>query len=675
MYVQDSSEKTLKDGKRIYYMCHRSYAPKLVDKSKRNSKKPGTNKINSACPSTLTITKREMGVFATFYPKHLGHACEIGRMRLHLQDRSIIAGKLAEGVPVKRILQDVRDSASTSSFNRIHLLEQKDLHNIKRDFSIGYPMKRHENDAISVKLWVNEMEKDTVENPVLYFKQQGEEDVRLNKEDFLLIIMTKFQKRELLKFGHKKVCIDGTHGLNQYDFQLFTLMVVDEFDSGVPVSFCFSNRGDTEIFEILFECIKSKVGTLKPEVFMSDDAQQFYNAWKNVMGEVSHQLLCSWHVLRNWSKNLNKITSQDKREIVFKTLKILQTELNVEYFHLGLQKFISDLEADEDTYAFKEYFVKHYADRYKMWAYCFRLHVGINTNMYLESLHKTIKHHYLEGKQCKRLDKTINALMNLLRDKMFQKIIKVEKGKKTTKVSRIQESHMKLKTITSVKFMSDENGWQVLSSNFEHTYFVENQSNTCPQDSCALRCTDCNICIHSYKCSCIDNVIYFNICKHIHAVHSSQQMLHSEHNHVQAVDTEKGISSDVSEIEIPLVASQSAINEHQEVQSKLQLLLGMSEKVKLLPEAKQKIMKHLDAVITIMNQNIHYDTKNSLNTNKNVEKQARYFSTKKKKLVTSEQIQISNAESDSIKEYLRSSEVKAPIIHSKFDHTYNKINK
>lgn len=35
------------------------------------------------------------------------------------------------------------------------------------------------------------------------------------------------------------------HGLNNYDFELTTIMVVDEFGEGVPVAFMFSNRKDT----------------------------------------------------------------------------------------------------------------------------------------------------------------------------------------------------------------------------------------------------------------------------------------------------------------------------------------------------------------------------------------------------------------------------------------------
>jgi hypothetical protein len=73
----------------------------------------------------------------------------------------------------------------------------------------------------------------------------------LDVTDFALITMTSFQSQQLLKFEHDKVCLDGTHRTNSCDFQLYTLMTVDEFGSGCPVAFCFSNRADETIFNLL----------------------------------------------------------------------------------------------------------------------------------------------------------------------------------------------------------------------------------------------------------------------------------------------------------------------------------------------------------------------------------------------------------------------------------------
>lgn len=79
---------------------------------------------------------------------------------------------------------------------------------------------------------------------VLYYKGQDQDDIYLNKTDFALIIMTKFQERQLQKFGPGNICIVSTHGTNGYDIQLYTIMTVDEFGCGCPRCSLFfkSNR-------------------------------------------------------------------------------------------------------------------------------------------------------------------------------------------------------------------------------------------------------------------------------------------------------------------------------------------------------------------------------------------------------------------------------------------------
>jgi hypothetical protein len=84
----------------------------------------------------------------------------------------------------------------------------------------------------------------------------------LSKHDFALILMTKFQQETLQNFGRDKICVDGTHGTNAYDIQLYTVVTIDEFGSGCPVAFCLSNRSDELIFQLFFEKIKFNVGVI-----------------------------------------------------------------------------------------------------------------------------------------------------------------------------------------------------------------------------------------------------------------------------------------------------------------------------------------------------------------------------------------------------------------------------
>lgn len=116
-------------------------------------------------------------------------------------------------MPLERVLDDIR--SNTGEFSRIHLLTKRDLHNIKRDFCLAGSEKYHENDAVSVRIWVELMKKIGGDNPVVFYKDQGEKGIEdFKEEDFCLILMTKFQEKMLKEFGHEKLCVDSTHGTN-----------------------------------------------------------------------------------------------------------------------------------------------------------------------------------------------------------------------------------------------------------------------------------------------------------------------------------------------------------------------------------------------------------------------------------------------------------------------------
>lgn len=134
----------------------------------------------------------------------------------------------------------------------------------------------------------------------------------------------------------------------------------------------------------------------------------------------------------------------------------------------------------------------------------YRQYVGINTNMYLESLYKTIKYLYLEGKKCRRLDKSLNALLEFVKRQNFWGSYKVFKEQiifKKYKDQREPEEAMILEL--------EEGQWLVSSSTtINLNYLVEKfpQETNCSQESCHLELEPCNICIRSYRCSCLNNI-------------------------------------------------------------------------------------------------------------------------------------------------------------------------
>lgn len=106
---------------------------------------------------------------------------------------------------------------------------------------------------------------------------------------------------------------------------------------------------------------------------------------------------------------------------VYRELRTLMQETDVNAFSLMIEKCINNILADPDTFEFGKYFQMQYANKVTSWAYAYRLNSGLNTNMHIERMHRTIKYMYLKGKNIKRLDKAIHAILRFVRDKMFQR--------------------------------------------------------------------------------------------------------------------------------------------------------------------------------------------------------------------------------------------------------------
>lgn len=167
---------------------------------------------------------------------------------------------------------------------------------------------------------------------------------------------------------------------------------------------------------------------------------------------------------------------------------------------------------------FKEYVNDYYVknNSLKLWACCYGLHSGINSNISLENCNKDLKYQHLQGNKFMRMDKAIFAKVNLIRDKMHVLIIKKTKGKITSKLRLLRKVHIKSLAIELGHVWSvSENTWEVLSSTLTELYCVRKIKDC---RTCNLKCVHCSTCIHEFSCTCFVNVIKNNMCKHIHVV-------------------------------------------------------------------------------------------------------------------------------------------------------------
>ena len=466
---------------------------------------------------------------------HYGHTTELGHLRMSQSTRANIAGKLTLGVSADRIIEDIRSNIDTS-FDRTHLINKKDIANIERAFGIK-TVQYHPDDATSTKLWVEEMRSKGKANPVLFYKQQGifcDSYPDLKDDDFVLVLQTPLQSLLFKEFGTNIICIDSTHKITGYDFILVTLLVVDEFGEGYPIAWCISNCEDEVVINKFYSSIKEKAeGTsnLCPKWIMTDDAEQFYTSWVSVFGNMPHKLLCSWHVERAWRANLSKVKCQGAKSRVYHALKTLLDEVNIERFNHALDNFVDQLCLEEKTKEYGDYFKRYYYPRKEQWATCYRRYSGINTNMNVESFHRILKYIYFKGKMNKRVDMCVYTLLKIARDKAFERLIKLEKGKPSLHTSAIRKRHQEsLKMSFALIECQDINTWKVQSSSDPGTFYEVIKEETCySKEKCCLKCSDCNVCIHQFVCGCPDSLYRNTICKHIHLVARSLDNTDSSH--------------------------------------------------------------------------------------------------------------------------------------------------
>lgn len=520
-YIVAENYKT-KSSRVLIYSCHRSGDMKSTSKGIRHIKMKGSYKTGYYCPARIRVEIKDSRYYVLYNATHIGHQCESGRLPLTKDEKDSLAGQLLAGVPHQNILCKISSTVSPSK--RLASTTAQDLRNISKQYGINMDVVRSSNDALSVESWVKEM-KASDENPILLYKAYGEVDVNMPSilaEDFILAFMNDAQEQLFKIYGSEVISIDSTHGTNQYNIQLTSIIVKDDNWEGFPVAFLWSNRQTEDVFRIFFKSIFERIGHLQVKTFMSDDFPAFYNAWSSVFKQCKFRLLCDWHVKRAWAKNASSgshaIKNLEVRENVLSLLRSLSNEVDERTFKNLLSKFL-ELQTNDEAKDFMLYFQRNYCSRVEQWAACFRVEANVNTNMSVERWHKDIKYNSdLKGKCGGRLDKAIHSLMKSLRLKLMARLVSLNRGKLTKKISTIRNSHRTaVDNFDSIDiFQINEHVWIVPSfTQFGETYKVHRL----PIDTshkCNLNCELCETCLHEYRCNCPESSIKFNFCKHIH---------------------------------------------------------------------------------------------------------------------------------------------------------------
>ncbi|XP_037514529.1 uncharacterized protein LOC119390894 isoform X2 [Rhipicephalus sanguineus] len=388
------------------------------------------------------------------------------------------------------------------------------------------------NDHVSVQLWVERMHTRR-DNPVLFFKHRGQPDRPdildrlpenlLKEQDFMLAIMTAPQLELLRTLGTNRVCVDSTRGTTAFNYQLVTVLCVDEFGAGFPVAYCISNRTDEKAMATFFASVRSKTGQIPADIFITHDGLSFYNAWSEVMGRPKHRLLCTWHVRKNWRDTVNKhIQNKKLKASVYREFQKVMDTPDSAAFQLFLDNFLvwCDLKAETQPAMLNvKYCVENnYAYHRHAWAAYFRRTAGADASMRHDAVHKVLMFCYLHKTTNKRIDRLISVLLKLTRSKIFALVPRLirrteDRFERDTRIRHERGQGISGRDIHKVAL----NQWCVRSQASYGLEYIVTEWAPCKK-FCVHACAECRVCIHTATCTCPDHESRGTLCKHIHAV-------------------------------------------------------------------------------------------------------------------------------------------------------------
>ena len=60
--------------------------------------------------------------------------------------------------------------------------------------------------------------------------------------------------------------MDDMHGTNVYDFNLMTVLVVDDHGEGIPVAWALANQVDAAMLRKFLKPLRARVGPMNPDI-------------------------------------------------------------------------------------------------------------------------------------------------------------------------------------------------------------------------------------------------------------------------------------------------------------------------------------------------------------------------------------------------------------------------
>ena len=272
---------------------------------------------------------------------------------------------------------------------------------------------------------------------------------------------------------------------------------------------------------------------------------------------------------------------------------------------------------------------------------------------------------YLHHKQNRRIDLLLSTLLKIARDKVFEQLTKLEKGKYSHRRAEISKRHKSAVEMLSARIpvtQRDEECWMIPSQrdgSIQYTIRLVNK--TC---NCKLFCANCHACVHMYTCTCMDATIHATVCKHVHLVNifkTTDTANTTSPTCTCTIDSCNTLEYFSSLFEDTLSTDYELSTLRLQVQQQVDELKTLVKSCQHV-DALRASTKHLTSAITVIkvietttnSKPALLSRKRQYPPNKNSEKQLCFFSTKMRKLTSTQLSKPSYDESQKCKSHLLS---------------------
>eukprot|EP01018_Ginkgo_biloba_P040190 Gb_37568 [translate_table: standard] len=321
--------------------------------------------------------------------------------------RQRIMSMLYVGISMDNIMQNHSETVEKHGGpnNRDDLLTRNDVRNMERVIKQS-TYELHSNDVLSIRMWVQRHQKH------VFFYQ----DFSVT-EPFILGIQTEWQLQQMIRFGHNSfIAADSTFGTNKLRYPLYTLLVFDSHQNGIPIAWIitpnFASHNVQKWIGALCDKVRLKDPKWKPNAFMIDDAATEISIIRDLFQ--CRILLCLWRIRRAWLRNIIKrCCNIDVQREMFKRLGcILYTTRNGPNAMDAVEEF---MQVFVDQNAFLEYFKTRWLPKIEIWVSAMRTLPLANQEMHgaIEAYHDRLKPKLLNELHtgvCQRVDWLVHTL-------------------------------------------------------------------------------------------------------------------------------------------------------------------------------------------------------------------------------------------------------------------------